>query len=288
MAESSTLGAALDWARAWVDAVDARVLLCAVAGCRPATLAAFRERELPAGQWLRFRALVERRRAGTPVAYLTAEREFYSRRFRVGEGVLIPRPETELLVEEAVKRTRGKAGLRVLDLGTGSGVLAVTLALELGAMVETVLAIDSSRVALGYAAWNAGALGARVDFRQGDWLDGLDAGLFDLIVSNPPYVRDDDPHLGQGDLRFEPRAALAAGTDGLDDIGRIVADARGHLAPGALLLVEHGYDQAATVRQLMIDAAYEGVESVRDLAGIERVSLARRGAVRLDRGAAGP
>lgn len=288
MPEPATLGAALDWARQRIDAVDARVLLCAAAACKASTLVAFGERRLAASQWQRFRTLVERRQDGVPVAYLTAEREFYSRRFRVGEGVLIPRPETELLVEKSLELVHGRERLRVLDLGTGSGVLAVTLALELGIAAESVVAVDASSTALGYAAWNAGVLGARVDFRQTDWFEGLEGHFFDLIVSNPPYVREADEHLSLGDLRFEPRSALAAGADGLDDIRRIVSGARRHLAASGWLLIEHGYDQAASVRGLLAAASYLDIASASDLAGFERISLGRMAGAALDQDAAAP
>lgn len=282
MADVARLGDALAWGRGRVDAVDARVLLCHVAGCSHAALTAFPERPLDAARGQAFMRLVERRAAGEPVAYLVGEREFYSRSFRVGPGVLIPRPETELLVDEALRRVEGRAGLRVLDLGTGSGVLAITLALELGARVESVLAVDRSGGALGYASWNAGALGAKVEFRQGDWLAGLDGLSFDLVVSNPPYVAEGDPHLGRGDLRFEPVEALASGPAGLDDIRSILRALAPHLADKACVLLEHGYDQASGVRALMTRTGLAEVGTVTDLAGIDRVS---GGVWRVDGGA---
>ena len=277
MAEHATLASALAWARRHLEAVDAKVLLCHASACSAATIAGFGERELTPPQWRDFQALVERRRAGVPVAYLTEAREFYSRSFRVGDGVLIPRPETELLVEQALKAVAGREGLRALDLGTGSGVIAITLALELGAALDSVVAVDRSSKALGYAVWNAGALGARVSFHEADWLSGLGDQVFDLIVGNPPYVCDTDPHLAAGDLRYEPQAALAAGADGLDDIRRIIAASPPHLARDGLLMLEHGHGQAAPVRALLEQAGFDNVVSVRDIAGIERVTRARWG-----------
>ncbi|MCB1957156.1 MAG: peptide chain release factor N(5)-glutamine methyltransferase [Rhodocyclaceae bacterium] len=271
-----SLGQALGWAREQIDGVDARALLCHVAECSHATLSGFPERMLTHPQARTFERLVERRLIGEPIAYLVGAREFYSRRFRVGAGVLIPRPETEVLVEEALRRVAGREQLRVLDLGTGSGILAITLALELGARAESVVAVDRSAEALGYAVWNAGALGARVDFREGDWLAGLEGYQFDLVVSNPPYVADGDPHLARGDLRFEPVSALASGPAGLDDIRLIARSLGPHLAAGAWVLIEHGWDQAADVRAILASAGLAQVGSADDLAGISRVSFGRR------------
>ncbi len=276
MSKAWQLGEALAWARERIGGVDARVLLCHVAECSRATLSGFPERRLTVEQSSRFEGLVGRRRIGEPVAYLVGEREFHSRTFRVGPGVLIPRPETELLVDEALRRVEGKERLRVLDLGTGSGVLAITLALELGRRAESVIAVDRSSEALGYAVWNAGALGARVAFHQSDWLAGLEGHQFDLVVSNPPYVADGDPHLARGDLRFEPVSALASGPAGLDDIRLIIRALAPHLARDAWVLLEHGHDQAGDVRALLGAAGLADVGSVDDLAGIERVSFGRQ------------
>ncbi len=273
MPEPVSLAAAMAWARGLIEAGDARVLLCHAAGVSRSAIAAFGERPLGDEQWQSFQALVCRRGEGEPVAYLTGEREFFSRPFRVGPGVLIPRPETEGLVEAALARVAGRDGLQVLDLGTGSGVIAITLALELGARAASVIAVDRSPQALGYAGWNAGALGARVDFRQGDWFAGLEGLGFDLIVANPPYVAAADPHLSAGDLRYEPIAALASGADGLDDIRRIVEVAPEHLFEDGVLLFEHGYDQAPAVQGLLRSRGFATVESTPDLAGIERVTF---------------
>jgi release factor-specific protein-(glutamine-N5) methyltransferase len=225
-----------------------------------------------AGQAARYVELLDRRAAGEPVAYLLGEREFYGRRFGVSPAVLIPRPETELIVD-LVKARRPGAAPAVLDLGTGSGALAVTLALEIPA--ARVTAVDLSPAALAVARGNAAALGAQVSFVESDWFAAVGAARFDFIVSNPPYIVDDDPHLAEGDVRFEPRSALASGRSGLDDLTRIAAAAPAFLAPGGWLLMEHGYDQAAAVRALLAAAGFVAVESARDLAGIERVTLGR-------------
>lgn len=269
----ASLGEALAVARGRIPASEARMFLREVTGCSAAQVAAYPERGLDAGQAARYMALLERRAAGEPVAYLLGEREFYGRSFKVTPAVLIPRPETELIVDLVKARVSPGAAPAVLDLGTGSGALAITLALELPA--ARVTAVDLSPAALEVARGNAAALGARVRFVESDWFAALGAGRFDIIVSNPPYIVDDDPHLAEGDVRFEPRSALAAGPAGLDDLARIAAAAPGFLAPDGWLLMEHGYDQAAAVRGLLAAAGFVAVESARDLAGIERITLGR-------------
>ncbi|MDR3411675.1 MAG: peptide chain release factor N(5)-glutamine methyltransferase, partial [Formivibrio sp.] len=205
---------------------------------------------------------------GEPVAYITGRREFYGRDFRVSPAVLIPRPETELLVELALARAPQQA--RMLDLGCGSGCIPVTLKLERPDLALT--AVDISADALALAAGNARQLGAHVRFIESDWLAALDDKMFDLIVSNPPYIEQHDPHLQQGDLRFEPRGALTDHSDGLSHLRTIVTDARTHLTPGGWLLFEHGWDQGAPCRELLTAAGYGAVQSWRDLAGHERIS----------------
>jgi release factor glutamine methyltransferase len=213
---------------------------------------------------------VERRAAGEPIAYLTGNCEFYGLEFRVTPAVLIPRPETELLVDLALERLPVEGRARVLDLGTGSGCIAVSLGRQRPRM--EVWAADAVPAALEVARDNALRLGATVRFVRSDWLADLAGERFDLILSNPPYVAAGDPHLSRGDLRFEPASALVAGEDGLNDIRRIVAAAPAHLAPGGWLLFEHGYDQAQRCRALLTAAGFGQVTSWRDLAGIERVS----------------
>ena len=224
-----------------------------------------------------FLALAARRAAGEPIAYLLGSREFFSRFFVVTPAVLIPRPETELLVEVGLELIRDRVAPRVLDLGTGSGVLAVTLALERPDAV--VIASDASAPALAVAKANAAALGAgEIGFRAGDWWQALspdDLG-FDLIVSNPPYIAADDPHLSQGDLRFEPRQALAAGPAGADDLRRIVAGAPARLAAGGRLALEHGLEQGGLCRHLMESGGFADVHTRRDLEGRDRVTSGRR------------
>lgn len=224
-----------------------------------------------------FSALLERRAAGEPVAYLTGRRGFWSLDLEVTPATLIPRPETELLVELALQRLPPDAACRVADLGTGSGAIALAIASE--RPHAHVVATDASAEALAVAQRNAQrhAIG-NVAFVHGDWLAPLAGQRFDLIVSNPPYVEAADPHLAQGDLRFEPAAALVSGADGLDAIRRIVRDARTHLEPGGWLLFEHGWNQGVAVRALLADAGYTGIFTAQDLEQRDRVSGSRRNA----------
>lgn len=267
----STIAAALAEARRTIPPAEARLLLCHLLGRSTAWIEAHREEALAAVDSERFCALVSRRAAGEPIAYLVGSREFYGRDFAVSPAVLIPRPETELIVDLAKARV---APARIVDLGTGSGCLAITLALELPQ--AEVTAVDRSPEALAVARGNAERLVARVRFLESDWFDAVAGERFDLIVSNPPYVADGDPHLSAGDLRFEPALALSCGADGLDAIRRIVAEAPAHLNAGGRLLFEHGYDQAEAVALLLADAGFVELEAHRDLAGIVRVSGGRR------------
>ncbi|HEY0336385.1 MAG TPA: peptide chain release factor N(5)-glutamine methyltransferase [Burkholderiales bacterium] len=269
-----TLGDAFRTARSRIRAVDAGVLLCHVIGRDPAYLIAHPDMQLRPGEHEIFAALVERRVRGEPVAYLTGEREFYGRTFKVTPAVLIPRPETELLVDLALERLPRASAARVLDAGTGSGCIAIAIASE--RLHCKVLALDQSPEALAVARRNAITLRVgNVAFLQSNWFSALDNERFDVIVSNPPYVAQADPHLQDGDIRFEPLAALEAGADGLDAIQRIVAEARSHLVAGGWLLFEHGYDQAGRARQLLQAGGYADIFSARDLAGIERVAGGR-------------
>jgi release factor glutamine methyltransferase len=269
-----TIGEALAAARVRIGSVDARVLLRHVLACPATRLITAADLALDEEALGRYQTLVDRREAGEPVAYLVGEREFYGRSFRVTPAVLIPRPETELLVELAIAVCSERRQPRILDLGTGSGAIAITLAMELAD--ASVCGVDRSREALWVAMANAANLGASVSFVESDWFALLGREPFDLIVANPPYVAAADPHLGQGDVRFEPRGALAAGPEGLDDLDRIIADAPRFLDSGGWLLLEHGYDQSAAVRARLLDAGFTDVESWKDLAGIERVSGGRR------------
>ena len=255
---------------AGIAAVDARALMHAALGVDDAYLIAHPGQALTDRQRERYLAWVQRRRAGEPVAYLVGEREFYSLDFKVTPAVLIPRPETELLVDMALERIPREAPYRVLELATGSGCVAVAIALHRPRARLT--ATDVSRDALVIARENAARHGASIEFVESDWLAAVSGQRFDLIVANPPYVAEHDPCLAEGDLRFEPRAALVAGADGLACIRLIVAQARARLDPGGSLLLEHGHDQATRCRALLERAGYRDVASRRDLAGIERVT----------------
>jgi len=226
-------------------------------------------------QEARLRELIERRRKGEPVAYLTGRREFWSLELTVTPDVLIPRPETELLVEQALVRIPPDATRRIADLGTGSGAIALAIASERPHC--RVTATDASPAALAVARGNARRLGiGNVEFREGEWFAPLAGLTFDLIVSNPPYIATADPHLMQGDVRFEPRAALVSGGDGLDAIRLIAVQASAHLQHGGWLLLEHGYDQAAAVRAILGTNGLTDITSVADLAGHARVTAGRR------------
>ncbi|NYT59875.1 peptide chain release factor N(5)-glutamine methyltransferase [Alcaligenaceae bacterium] len=220
---------------------------------------------------VRFRALQARRLSGEPMAYILGYKEFMGRDFQVGPDTLIPRPETELLVETALDYLKDQSAPRVLDLGTGTGAIAISLALD--APNASVMASDVSTDALAIARQNAQKLGAKVEFLSGSWYDALVGHSgFDLIVSNPPYIAAGDPHLQQGDVRFEPMLALSDGVDGLFALRTIVQGAGVRLKPGAALFLEHGWDQALAVRQLLQQAGFTHVASLQDLAGIERVT----------------
>jgi len=266
----ATLGEALVQARKYLDMVDARILLRESTGATAAQIVAFPERPITAKSAEIFLQWLKRRADGEPVAHILGTREFYGRPFHVTPATLIPRPETELLVELALDLLQPDDAPSILDLGTGSGAIAVSMALE--KPDSQVCAVDFSPAALDVAERNAISLGAHVEFLAGDWFAPLEARRFDCILANPPYIAEGDPHLQQGDLRFEPITALASGRDGLEDLCRIIMDARDHLSSGGWLLLEHGYDQAETVRVLLQDAGFKAVRSWQDLSDIERVS----------------
>ena len=250
--------------------LDAQVLLAHVVQRTRAWLVAHASDALGSSDAAAFLALARRRRDGEPVAYLTGEREFWGLAFRVGPDVLIPRPETETLVELALAWLPAHRASRVLDLGTGSGAIAVAIASERAQ--ASVLAIDRSEQALVVARGNGARHAAgNVTFAASDWYAHLGDAQFDMIVSNPPYVAQSDPHLREGDLRHEPASALASGLDGLAALRAIVAGARAHLNDGGHLLVEHGYDQGEAVRDLFATAGFTEITTRRDLAGIPRV-----------------
>jgi release factor glutamine methyltransferase len=253
---------------------EARLLLAHVIDRDRAWLAAHGDAPLTRDQALAFDALARRRRDGEPVAYLTGRREFFGLDLEVTRDVLIPRPETELLVELALGWLDKDTSARVLDLGSGSGAVALAIARERPHAV--VVGADVSGVAIALARRNAERLGiGNVTFVESDWFARVPPERFALIVANPPYVAEEDPHLGRGDLRFEPISALASGNEGLDAIRAIVAAAPGYIAAGGALAFEHGHDQAAPAQALLRDAGFGEITSARDLAGIQRVTYGR-------------
>jgi len=261
-----------------LDPLENRILLCHATGLSRVQLITQSDRALTLEEAQRLDALVARRLQGEPIAYIVGRREFFGLEFQVSPAVLIPRPDTELIVELALERLpQREGGPRLLDMGTGSGAIAVAVAVT--RLEAAVTALDVSPEALAIAQANAAANGANnVRFLHGSWFDALDAGAtFDVIASNPPYIAAGDEHLAQGDLRFEPPGALTDHADGLSALRIIVAGSGRHLAPGGWLLLEHGYDQAAAVRALLLDAGFAEVQSWKDLGHIERVSGGRLG-----------
>ncbi|MFM0058313.1 peptide chain release factor N(5)-glutamine methyltransferase [Paraburkholderia phytofirmans] len=260
--------------------LEARILLTHVLGWRPTQLITRSDEALDPEFVERYQTLEARRVAGEPVAQLVGAREFFGLDFEVTPHVLIPRPETELLVDTALKALENLSRPRVLDLGTGTGAIAVAIASM--RPDARVWALDRSAEALAVATRNATRLldakrpGGAMALIQSDWYDSLDATLrFDVIVSNPPYIASGDPHLDEGDLRFEPRGALTDEADGLSAIRAIIAGAPTRLAADGVLWIEHGYDQAEAVRALLTAQGFAQVRSERDLAGIERISGGR-------------
>ena len=254
-----------------LDPLENRILLCHALGISRVSLITQSERALNGEEAARLGALVQRRLAGEPIAYIVGEREFFGLPFRVGPGVLIPRPDTELIVELSLERLPPRG--RLLDMGTGSGAIAVACAHA--RRDASVTALDLSEDALAIARANAAANGAQVRFLQSDWFSAIGEERFELIASNPPYIAAGDEHLSEGDLRFEPVGALTDHADGLSALRIIIDGAPGHLVPDGWLLLEHGYDQAEAVRALLAARGFLDVQSWRDLAGIERVSGGR-------------
>lgn len=256
-----------------LSATEARVLLAHALGVERAWIVAHGRDPVADAEARAAEALFARRREGEPIAYITGEREFYGLALRVTPGVLIPRPETELVVEHALALIAGRGTPKVLDLGTGSGAIAVSIA---HARPDAqVCASDASAEALAVASRNASRHAVAVRFVQGDWFIELAGERFDLIACNPPYVADGDPHLAQGDLRFEPAAALRGGPDGMDCIRAIAAAARMHLVPGGWLVFEHGYDQGPACVRLLAGLGYTDVDDARDLSDLPRVCKGR-------------
>jgi release factor glutamine methyltransferase len=254
-----------------VSRADAGILLAACLGRSRAQILARPEASIAAAAARRFAALMERRARGEPIAYLLGEKEFWSLPLKVTRDVLVPRPETETLVEAALAACPADQPLEVLDLGTGSGAIALALARERARW--RVTATDESAAALAVARENAQRLGLeRVELLAGRWFEPLGARRFDLIASNPPYVAEGDPALAVPELTFEPRSALVAGPTGLEALREIIAAAPAHLRRGGRLLLEHGHDQALAVRELLESAGFSTIASFPDLAGHERVT----------------
>ncbi|MBD8531392.1 MULTISPECIES: peptide chain release factor N(5)-glutamine methyltransferase [unclassified Massilia] len=259
-----------------LDPLENRILMCHALGLTRVGLITNAERVLNEEEAVQLDALLARRLGGEPIAYIVGQREFFGLPFQVSPAVLIPRPDTELIVELVLERLAPiPSTTRLLDMGTGSGAIAVAVAHT--RPDASVTALDVSEAALAVARANAERNGARVRFLRSDWFAALEDETFDLIASNPPYIAAGDEHLAQGDLRFEPSGALTDFADGLSALRTIIHGAPAHLVAGGWLLLEHGYDQAAAVRSLLADAGYTDVQSWRDLSGIERVSGGRRG-----------
>ncbi len=256
--------------------LDAELLLAHVLHKPRTWLHTWPEFELDTAQTQQFQQLVARRTKGEPVAHLLGRQDFWSLSLQVTPDTLIPRPETEQLVELALERIPAGATWQIADLGTGTGAIALALAKERPRC--KILATDRSAAALAVARDNGRNHGlANVEFCQGHWFEALPADMaFDMIVSNPPYIKETDPHLQQGDVRFEPVTALQAGQSGLDDLQHLIRDALPHLKPGGWLLLEHGYDQADAVTQLLQHAGYQQVNDYPDLAGQPRVTAGRK------------
>lgn len=279
------IGAWVQWAvraleTASSDArIDAEELMAAQLGLPRSQLSVRFEDSMLAADALRYAGAIERRRVGEPVAYITGRQGFWNLDLAVNPAVLIPRADTETLVEWALQLIRQRAGgpsTRIADLGTGSGAIALALAQELRAGVP-IVATDRSEAALAMARLNAQAAGIeRVEFRCGNWFSAFrDGERFDLIVSNPPYIAERDAHLDA--LRYEPRMALTSGVDGLDAIRHLIGGASAYLAQQAWLLLEHGHDQGAAVRCLLNEAGFVDVSTRRDFGGNERISAGRLG-----------
>ncbi|MBE0493972.1 MAG: peptide chain release factor N(5)-glutamine methyltransferase [Thiomicrospira sp.] len=256
--------------------LEAEILLCHLLKISRAQLYTWPERELTDQQAKAFFDLVGQRQQGQPIAYLTGQREFWGLNLHVNPNTLIPRADTETLVDIALHKAAlySQPELTLLDLGTGSGAIALALASELPQ--AEIHAIDYSNAALATAQSNAQQLNLAIQFYQGSWFEPVNHHKFDIIVSNPPYIESTDPHLSQGDLRFEPSQALASGTDGLDDLRVIISQAQTYLASKGWLMVEHGYNQALSVADLFKQSGYQAIELITDLAGQPRVTIGQK------------
>ena len=251
--------------------LDAEILLCLALNKQRSYLRAWPDKELTLNQENLFKHYLEERLLGKPIAYITGYKEFWSRDFRVTSDVLIPRPDTELIIELCLDLLKPHSTAKILDLGTGSGIIGITLAAELPH--SHVIASDFSLDALNIAKLNAQAHHINnIAFHQSDWLTEIPEQPFNVIVSNPPYIAKDDVHLTQGDLRFEPSSALSANESGLSDIKTIINHARNYLIPNGYLLIEHGYDQEFAVQNLFKNANYQHIQTHIDLSGQPRVT----------------
>lgn len=269
-----TIEDVLSQARILIPYSEARILLQSILKVNHAYLITHPKQSLPPIQIHTFQLLVKRRTSGEPITYILGECEFYSIKFKVTPSVLIPRPETELLVDLALEKISLDMPCKILDLGTGSGAVAITIAKH--RVQSIVTAVDNSVDAIAVAKKNAQYLSVNnIHIIKSDWFGELTEEHFDFIISNPPYIASDDPHLNQGDLRFEPELALVAGQNGMDCIQTIVSSATSHLNIGGWLLLEHGYNQAEISRQLLKEAGFSNIFSRSDLAGIMRISGGR-------------
>jgi len=275
--DSATIGQLLEWGARLLAAnsasprLDAEVLMAALVHWPRSSVMAFPERTVPTALTEEFRVLIRRRTRGTPVAHLTGRKEFYSLDLKVSPDTLVPRPETELLVDQLLESVTPIEVVRILDVGTGCG--AIALAVKRQRPNARVVALDSSEAALTVALANGFRLGLEVEWLRSNWFQALGDRRFDFILSNPPYVEREDPCLVGGDIRHEPREALDGGIDGLDSIREIIAGAPRVLTPGGTLLLEHGYNQSPAVTQLLRGAGFQSIETHRDLAGHDRVTL---------------
>ena len=273
----STVSEALDWATEQLsesdDArLDSQVLLAYALNVSRTWLFTWPDKALDGATLTAFNALIEERKSGTPIAYITGYRDFWSLRLKVTPDTLIPRADTELLVETALTLKNVEKPCDVIDLGTGTGAIALSLANECPSW--RITATDINPKTLAVAKENATRLELAVSFKESAWFDAIN-DRYDLVISNPPYIESDDPHLQQGDLRFEPADALASGKDGLDDIRRLVQQALKHLKKDGYLLLEHGYQQAEAVRSLMAKAGYIDIETHQDIEDRDRVTLGK-------------
>lgn len=255
--------------------LDAEILLCHQLNCQRSYLYTWPEKILSQAEYDGFYQLLEDRLQGRPIAHITETREFWGLEFKVTPDTLIPRPDTETLVEAALEQLQSQASARILDLGTGTG--AVALALKSERPVDQIIATDQSTAALRVAQYNSQTLHLDVEFRQGSWFDPIkEAETFHLIVSNPPYIEEQDPHLKQGDVRFEPLNALTSGKDGLQDIRIIAKQARKHLLTDGWLILEHGYNQSQAVQEILRQLGYQMIQTRQDFGHNDRITLGQK------------